>query len=149
MPDPCDLRQRVIAQPPKNVKTREKVHKGGRHFTIRPEKCQAQPLRKSRRDVRGYINHKISTRSCHKISTRSCHKISTRSCHKISTIHCDYISTISYHQYIIRSRRVYHINLDETCAQLLHIITVMSSPYTYINTLCAGMYQMLDNWLRS
>lgn len=133
MPDPCDLRQRVIAQPPKNVKTREKVHKGGRHFTIRPEKCQAQPLRKSRLDLCGYINHNISTRSCH----------------KISTIHCDYISTISYHQYIIRSRRVYHINLDETCAQLLHIITVMSSPYTYINTLCAGMYQMLDNWLRS
>ena len=133
MPDPCDLRQRVIAQPPKNVKTREKIHKGGGHFTIRPEKCQTQPLRKSRRDVRGYINHKISTRSCH----------------KISTIHCDYISTISYHQCIILSRRVYHINLDETCAQLLHIITVMSSPYTYINTLCAGMYQMLDNWLRS
>jgi hypothetical protein len=127
--DPCDLRQRVIAQPPKNVKTREKVHKGGGHFTIRPEKCQAQPLRKSRRDVRGYINHKISTRSCHKISTSISHQ--SRLDHVIRSRR--YIAVISrrvYHINIIRSRRVYHINLDETCAQSLHIITIMSSTYT-------------------
>ena len=132
MSDPCDLRQRVIAQPPKNVKTREKVHKGGGHFTIRPEKCQAQPLRKSRLDLCGYINHNISTRSCH----------------KISTIHCDYISTISYHQYHKISTSISHQSRRDM-RRSLHIITIMSSHYTYINILCAGRCQMLDNWLRS
>jgi hypothetical protein len=128
--DPCDLRQRVIAQPPKNVKTREKVHKGGGHFTIRPEKCQAQPLRKSRRDVRGYINHKISTRSCH----------------KISTIHCDYISSSISHQYHKISSSISHqyhkISTSISHQSRRDVRTIITHHYDYVKYLYIDQHIM-------